>query len=96
MDYKSQYISANITTQTTTLVVTGSGVLHTITFNKPTATGTVTIYNGIDAGGTVLGTITTPSSPQPFTLTYDIAFGAGLTIVTETANQDITITYSQG
>lgn len=96
MDYKSQYVSKNITTQTTTLVATGSGVLHTITFNKPTATGTVAIYNGLDSGGTLLGTITAPTSPQPVTLTYDIAFGVGLAIVTGTANQDITVTYSQG
>lgn len=96
MDYKNQYIAANITSQTTTLVATGNGVLHTITFNKPTATGVVTVYNNVAASGTKLATITTPASPLPVTLTYDIAFGIGLTVVTGTADQDITVTYSQG
>lgn len=96
MDYKNQYVSTNITTQTTTLVATGSGMLHTITFNKPTATGTVAFYNGITAGGTLLGTITVPASPMPVTLTYDVAFAVGLTVVTGTATQDITISWSQG
>lgn len=96
MDYKNQYKFTNITTQATTLVATGNGVLHTITFNKPTATGTVAIYNGIDAGGTLLGTITTPAGGQPLTITYDMAFGVGLTIVTGTADQDLTVTWAQG
>lgn len=96
MDYKNQYIASNITSQTTTVVATGNGVLHTITFNKPTATGTVTIYNNTAASGTKIGTITTPASPMPVTLTFDVAFGIGLTIVTGTADQDITVTYAQG
>lgn len=92
-----QYQSTNITlaAPTTTVVATGSGRLHTITFNKPVATGVVTIYNNTAASGTKLATITTPSSPQPVTLTYDMAFGTGLTITTATAAQDITVSWSQ-
>lgn len=98
MDLKSQYISTNITlaAPTTTVVATGNGVLHTITFNKPVATGVVTVYNNTAGSGTVLATITMPASPQPVTLKYDVAFGVGLTIVTATAAQDITVSWSQG
>jgi len=96
MDIKTQYSSINITTQTTTLVATGNGVLHTISLNKPIAGGTIAIYNGIDNTGTLIGTVTTPTGPKPLTLKYDVSFGVGLAIVTGSQNQDITITYSQG
>jgi len=87
------YNYANITTQTTTLVKSGNTFLHTITFNKPTATGTVKIDDAITDTTPVVGTITTPASPIPVTLTYDIYLTNGLTIVTGTANQDITVSY---
>ena len=97
MDVKTQYNSTNIVAAapTTTLVATGSGVLHSITFNKPVATGTCLFYNGITAA-TLLGSITTPANPMPVTLIYDIVFAVGLTIVTGTAAQDITISWAQG
>lgn len=91
----NQYQSVNITGQSTTVVATGSGILHTITFNKPTATAVVTMYDNTAASGTVLGTITIPASPMPVTLTYDIRFGTGLTITTGTASSDITVSYTQ-
>ena len=87
------YLPLNITGQATTVVRTGNGVLHTITFNKPVATETVAIYDGTAATGTLMGTITVPASPQPVTLTYDAAYGTSLTIVTGTASSDITVTY---
>ncbi len=88
------YVSPlNITTQTTTLVKTGAGALHILTFNKPVATGTVAIYDGLTAAGILLATITVPASPQPVSLFYDITFSTGLTIVTGVANQDITVSY---
>lgn len=98
MNNNLQYQSTNITlaAPTTTVVATGNGVLHSITFNKPVATGVVTIYNNTAASGTVLGTITTPASPMPVTLVYDLCFGVGLTIVSATAAQDITVTWAQG
>lgn len=98
MDVKTQYVSTNITAAapTTTVIATGNGVLHSITFNGPAATGVVTVYNNTAASGTKLATITTPASPQPNTLIYDMAFGIGLTITTATAAQDITVTWSQG
>lgn len=89
------YSSNNITlaAPTTTVVKTGAGILHTITFNKPVATGVVTVYDNTAASGTVLATITVPASPQPVTLHYDAVFTTGLTVVTATAAQDITVTY---
>ena len=86
-----QYL--NITGQATTLIRTGNGVLHTICFNKPVATETVAIYDGVSNAGTLIGTITVPASPQPGCLLYDVAYGAGLTIVTATASSDITVSY---
>lgn len=87
------YNYSNITTQTTTLVKTGAGLLHSITFNKPTATGTVKINDALTDTTPTMGLITTPASPIPVTLIYDVVFTTGLTIVTGTANQDITISY---
>jgi hypothetical protein len=87
------YKYAHITSQTTTLLKDGNTFLHSITFNKPTATGTVTIDDALTATTPTVGIITTPASPQPFTLTYDINLPIGLTIITETADQDITVAY---
>jgi len=89
------YNKENITAAapTTTVVKSGQGILHTITFNKPAATGVVTIYDNTAASGTIIGTITVPANPQPVTLHYDATFDTGLTIVTATAAQDITVTY---
>jgi hypothetical protein len=83
----------NITTEATTTLKSTPGVLHTITFNNPVATGTVTIYDNTAASGTKIGTITVPSSPMPVTLTYDVAFWTGLTIVTGAENMDITVSF---
>ena len=85
---------ANITSQTTTLLKTGPGVLHSITFNKPVATGTVKIDDAITDTTPIIGTITVPASPMPVTLIYDVEFRVGLTIVTGTADQDITVSFS--
>jgi hypothetical protein len=89
------YNSTNITAAapTTTVVKSAEGILHSITFNKPVATSVVTIYDNTAGSGTVIGTITIPASPLPVTLTYDIHFKTGLTIVTATAASDITVSY---
>lgn len=84
----------NITTQTTTLVKSGSGLLHSIVFNKPTATGTVKVIDGLTDTTPIIATITSPSANiVRVCLIYDVAFSTGLTIVTEVANQDITVSY---
>lgn len=84
----------HITSQADTVVKAAPGVLHSITFNKPTATAVVTLYDNTTAtGSAVIGIVTVPASPQPVTLTYDVAFSTGLSITTATADQDITVSY---
>lgn len=89
--YNSSHITA--AAPTTTVVKTGQGVLHSITLNKPTATAVITVYDNTAASGTVIGIITIPANPQPATLVYDVTFNTGLTIKTETAASDITVSY---
>lgn len=91
--YPAGWNYASITGTATTLVKTGAGILHSITFNKPVATGTVKIDDALTDTTPVIGTITIPASPMPVTLFYDLAFSVGLTIVTGTAAQDITVSY---
>ena len=92
-DSSSGYAYSNITGDVTTTVKASPGALHTITFNNPVATETVTIYDNTAASGTKIGTVTVPASPMPVTLTYDVNFGTGLTIVTAIATSDITVSY---
>lgn len=87
------FLNIVLAAPTTTAVKTSPGILHSITFNKPIATGVITIYDSLAASGTIIGTITIPASPQPVTVFYDVAFATGLTIVTATAAQDITVSY---
>lgn len=83
----------NILTLNTFLIKVGTGVLHSVVLNTPVATGVVKIYDNNEAGGPIIATITSPTSPVACTLTYDVAFTGGLTVVTSVAAQDITITY---
>jgi hypothetical protein len=87
------YTNIVLAAPTTTVVKSTPGILHSITFNKPTATTVVTVYDNIAASGTIIGTITVPASPLPVTLTYDISFNTGLTFVTATAASDITVSF---
>lgn len=87
-----QYSNQTATTTGVT-IKTGKGMLHAITFNNPVATGVITLYDNTAASGTKIATITVPASPQPVTLTYDIAFTNGLEVVIATAAQDLTISY---
>lgn len=80
---------------TTTSVKSGAGYLHTITINTAAASGVITVYDNTAASGTKIATITQPATllKTSETLTYDVAFSTGLTIVTSGAAQDITISY---
>ncbi len=75
------------------VVKTGEGALYQVTFNKPVATSVVTLYDGIDTGGTKIATITVPASPMPVTLTYNVFFTVGLYVTMATADSDITISF---
>lgn len=82
---------ANITTADTTLVHTGGGALRHITVNGGTLTGTITIYDGVDADGTLIGTIGASQANGNVYL-YDVEVTDGICIVTSEA-VDITVSY---
>lgn len=82
-----------ITTQTTTLLKTGPGILHSVTINKPTATTTIELDDAI-TNTNPFAIITVPASPMPVTLIYDVEFTTGLSVTTGTANSDITIAFA--
>lgn len=82
----------NITTDATTVVKSGVGVLHTVCVNTPAATETITIYDNTAASGTKIATITLFASTNPCFL-FDVAFSTGLTVVTATAAGDITVSF---
>lgn len=87
------YHYTNITTDTTTTVKTGIGILHTLTINTLAPTEVITIFDSTTASGTKIGTITTVAG-QAVTLVYDVGFANGLTIQTATAASDITVSWS--
>ena len=85
---------SNIASATTTTVKTGFGKLENIVINKPVANGVITVYDNTAGSGTKIATITLPATltQDAITLTYNTAFGTGLTVVTSAAT-DITVTY---
>lgn len=85
------YTNITLAAPTCTTVKSGPGYLQALTFNKPVATGVATLYDNTACSGTIIGTITTPTSPMPVTLFYHVTFGTGLSINTATAAQDITV-----
>lgn len=87
------YVNITAAAPTTTVVKSGAGVLHSIVLNTPADTGTITIYDNTAATGTKIGTWTSSSTTPPSAVLYNVAFSTGLTIVTATAAQDITVTY---
>jgi len=82
-----------------TLVFTGKGQLHTVTFSQndaaPTA-GTIDIRDGVAAGGGTLifsWTLTTAVF-MPFTLFFDVPFTNGLFVdFTTTGDVNVVCTY---
>lgn len=99
-NYKLGHSYTNITTNTTTTVKSGAGVLVGITINNPAALTvanlTLTIYDNTAGSGTKIGTWTVPfglTGAVPFKIPYELAFTTGLTIVTAgpTVTADITV-----
>lgn len=79
----------NITTATTTVVKSGSGVLRRITINT-TAAGAITVYDNTSATGTKIATF--PSIAVVGSYEYNVRFSTGLTIVTAAAS-NITVVW---
>lgn len=83
----------NITTATTTLVKTGAGTFLGLNVNTAGAGSDAKVYDGLDAGGTLLGKFSTaaqganaPPGGWPFAV--------GLTVVTENGTPaDVTVSY---
>lgn len=88
-----KYITA--AAPTTTVVKAGAGFLHSITINKPIAAGVISVYDHPSAANNPFALVTHPATllGNPYTLTYDVVFANGLTIVTSGAAQDITVSY---
>lgn len=86
---------ANMTTQTTTNIKGGAGVLHAIVVNTQGVSGTITIWDNTTNSGTKIGIITLGSAvtADAGTYLYDVAFLTGLTITTAVATSDITISF---
>lgn len=96
VEERFSYNNIVLAAPTTTVVKAASGFLHSITINTPAATGVITIYDNTAGSGTKIGTITMPAtllSDGPRTAIFDVLFATGLTIVTATAAQDITVSY---
>lgn len=90
------FLNIVLAAPTTTTVKSGAGRFHKLCINKAAATGVITMYDNTAASGTLIGVITQPAallSSGPVCVEYDLAFGTGLTIVTATAAQDLTVTY---
>lgn len=88
-----EFSFSNITSNATTTVKSGAGLLHTLCINtKGASANTATIYDNTAGSGTKIGTLDTTAGVQ--CLTYDAVFATGLTIVTATGTAaDITVSY---
>jgi hypothetical protein len=82
----------NVATAATTLVHTGGGVLKHVTINGGTLTGTIAIYDGVDADGTLLATIGA-NQVNGNVYPYDVEVETGICVVSS-ANVDFTVCYN--
>jgi hypothetical protein len=89
---QQSYIYTHIATETTIPLKTGTGVLHTVCINTPAAGETITAYDSLTGSGAEIASATSYAS-VPGCLIYDAQFSTGLTVVTGTANGDVTVTW---
>lgn len=83
--------ATNITTDATTTVKSGAGILGSVCVNTVASGETITIYDNTAASGTKIGTITSGSGQFPSCETFNAKFYTGLTVVTGTAAGDLTV-----
>jgi len=81
---------AHITSTAAALIKTGSGFLYSVTFNTPTAAGTLELDDAITNANPIA---IVKGNTVPYTLQFNIAFSNGLYVVPGGAAQDITISY---
>lgn len=82
-----QYV--NIKTAATTPVKSGTGILRRIVVNASIAS-TITVYDSTTGSGNTIATIA--ASAPIGSISFDLLFGRGLTIVTAGAS-DLTVVY---
>ena len=89
----ASFAYAHISTAATTTVKSGAGDLHSISVNtKGTVASTITVFDSTTGSGTVIGVIDSLNLSGAFVL--DVAFAAGLTIVTTgTVAPDLTVSF---
>jgi len=77
----------NITSAATTVVRLGPGALIGVIVNKAVASGTITIYDNVEASGTKIATITYPATllNNHGVFPYFVQLTNGCTIVTDQA-----------
>jgi len=92
LSYQAAYKYVAAGTATTT-VKSGAGVLRSITINtKGASANTMTVYDNTAGSGTKIAVI--DSTGGAATLTYNVAFATGLTIVSATGTgADYTVSY---
>lgn len=78
------YDPTYISTATTTVVKSGSGILGSIVVGE-TAAGAITVYDNTAASGTVIAVL--KASVAEGTYTFDASFSTGLTVVTAGASK---------
>ena len=84
---------SHITDTTTTVIKEGPAIIHSVIIGSPTQNAVITIYDGVDDSGEVVAVMTTAANILPRSVLINISLEVGLTVVTTTASQDITITY---
>lgn len=85
--------ATNITTDATTTLKSGAGLLGSVCVNTVASGETIAIYDNTVGSGTKIGTITSASGQSPSCETFNASFYTGLTVVTATAAGDLTVTW---
>lgn len=85
---------SHITGNTPKLAKTGAGVLGTIILGTVASTSTITVYDGIDATGSIITIINPAGATTGTALQLDVEFNTGLFVVTAGfATNDVTLLY---
>ena len=80
----------HITTDATTVIKTGAGMLHTICVNTVGVSSTITVDDAVSA---TTPTIAVISGATLGCYTFDVALTVGLTVVTGVAVLDVTVSW---
>ena len=86
----------NITTSTSTPVKTGAGIFFGLSVNTAGTGSAAAVYDGLSAGGTLIGTYSTTAQGGPNITNVGLSFLVGLYVVTTDGGgaANITVTYA--